>query len=170
MKRFERREKRNAKARRHKTAKKNFHHRGTEDTERNEFVMVFRRILIIGGIVFTVIFTCLGMLGWLGIQDYCTGTGSLGYNFSILCNSGSFVLLFLIGNFFLLLGLIFLLMKQQIKPLIRYAALTLFIIYGIWVILSPYGIWNSPFFMTRHYPPGIDPKCLECPSIMTATP
>jgi hypothetical protein len=131
--------------------------------------MDFRRILIIVLIPFTIIFTCLGMLGWLGMQDYCTGTGSLGYNFSRLCDSGSFVLLFLVGNFFLLLGFIFAFMKQQIKPWFRYTALILFIIYGVWVILIPNGIWNSPFFMAQHYPPGIDPKCLECPS-PTMTP
>jgi hypothetical protein len=48
-------------------------------------------------------------------------------------------------------------------------ALVFFIIYGFLIILFPYAIWSNSFFTDRHYPPGVNPNCLECPS-PSATP
>ena len=123
---------------------------------------------VIAGFMFTFLFTSCGLLGWLGANDLCTGTESVGYNFSILCHSGLQASLFCAANFLLLYVLYTLFTQRLASRFIRYTVVIVFILYGIWIIFFPYGIWTSPYFMARHYPPNVNPNCLECP-LMTPT-
>lgn len=112
---------------------------------------------------FTILFTFSGFIGWVGANDVCTGTGSVGFNFSRLCNSEVFICVFSILSIFLFVAVIILFIEQNIRPSVRIMALGIFIIYGLWVIRFPTGVWKNPFFTDRYYLPGVDPHCLGCP-------
>ena len=126
-------------------------------------------VVIIGEIILACAATIWGLLSGLVTQDMCTGTNSLGNNFSKVCSEDfpSYVWLFTIASVLLMLVLIALSSWQSIRRGIRYALQGILIIYAIWLIGFSSSIWVTPFFTDRHYPDGVNPKCLECaPSIM----
>ena len=125
---------------------------------------MIRKVAYVGGLLFAVIAASIGLLRGLVLQDACTGTGSLVYNFTALCSDifPNYVWLFCIANVLLLSGLLVLSVWGNIRPLVRYTAICIFLVYGIWLIVFSSAVWNAPFFTEPHYPPGVDPHCIEC--------
>lgn len=119
----------------------------------------------IGLLLFTPIFTCFGLMGWFGSGDICSGTGSGSAHFTRLCSGGAvYISAFACLNIAMLLLSLFLLSRDKVSRL-SYAVVTIFVIYGLWVILCPNAIWDSRFFTDRNYPLGVNPNCLDCPTV-----
>ncbi len=113
------------------------------------------RFWVIAGTLFTILFSCCGLLDWLGSVAICHGTGSVAYNFSRTCHSEIYAGLFFIGDFLLFIGLFYLLTCERVRRGIKYLALMAFIPYGLFVICIPNVIWDLPYFTTLHFPPGV---------------
>jgi hypothetical protein len=135
-----------------------------------------RRIIgISAGVVIAIIAAWIGFLRGYFTQDICTGTGSAGYQFARVCGDGflNHVGLFAIVSLGLLLGLIALAARQTPRPIIRLAALGVFLVYAVWVTLFSSSVWTTPYFVGYVYDPArggsFDLNCPTC-RIPTATP
>jgi hypothetical protein len=129
---------------------------------------------IIAGVIIAIIVAGIGFLRGYSAQDICTGTGSAGYQFARICGDSflNHVGLFAIVSFGLL-GLIALAAWQTPRPIIRLAALGIFLLYAVWAALFSSSVWNTPYFMAYVYDPSrggsFDMNCLEC-GVATPTP
>lgn len=134
-----------------------------------------RRIIgISAGVIIATIAAGIGFLHGFFAQDICTGTGSAGYQFARICGDGFlvYVWLFAIANFILLLTLIALAAGQHLKPIIRWAALAVFVIYSLWITLFSWSVWTTPYFLGYVYDPARGSFDMNCPAcrIPTAAP
>lgn len=118
-----------------------------------------------GGLIFIVGATGMMIFGSFFTGDTCTGTNSVGNHFSRLCDSNFFIYVgaFACVSFFLMIGLLLLSVSEHMRGSIRMVAFSIFIVYGVWMMCFSSMIWNTPFFTEKHYPPGVNPQCLECP-------
>lgn len=125
-----------------------------------------RKVVLIAGIIFAGFAAICGLLQGILAQEVCTGTNSLGDNYSRVCSSGfmSYVWLFTVASILAMLGLIVLWSQKNMPKLVRYSSFGIFILYGVWLILFSSAIWNISFFRDRQYPEGLNPNCLECSS------
>lgn len=129
-----------------------------------------RWITIVFGLMYILVSTFAGLLKGFFIQDVCTGTGPGSYNFTRLCGPDfiSYVWLFAAVSFLFIAGLlVFIISMDTVRPLIRYTAFAIFVIYGLMVFSA--AIWDAPFFAVPNYPQAVNPNCLEC-SQATPTP
>jgi hypothetical protein len=127
------------------------------------------------GVTIAIIAAGIGFLRGYFAQDICTGTDSAGYQFARICGDSflNYVGLLAIASLGLLLGLIALAAWQTPKPIIRLAALAVFVIYTLWITLFSFTLWTTPYFTAYVYDPSrsgsFDLNCPQC-RIPTAAP